>query len=465
MFRQKPKFNISTLGPGETPAPEHPPAVAPQGVPLPTASILGGYKIRPVPPPRRRIAFLVFHGMGQQVPYETQSMLAECMVGQESRSNTTTNLPDAKMVRVKITDNPDDPPLARIEFTVERPADGQSVESIDVHVYEAYWAPLTEGKISFLETISFLFSAAMNGIKTCLRGGAFERWMFGDFQNLPIKGGALLALLSAMAGLVVFLSPVALFYSKWKAMSGAASLRELFVGHWVLSFLSLMALALYTWAIRYFLVEYVGDVAIYVSSYTVSRFEEVRTQIQNTVFSVLRQIYSSRVAGGDSENTYSKVILIGHSLGSVIAYDALNAAISWDAVEKGGRMEVVRRTPRLITFGSPLDKTAFLFRTQVSGPRFMREALAAQKQPLILDYRRWRPQDSFRWVNIYSRADVISGKLSYYDLPHDPSNSPPPGYNPVINKPDYQAWIPFAAHIQYWNNSALHEELFAAIGS
>ncbi len=159
------------------------------------------------------------------------------------------------------------------------------------------------------------------------------------------------------------------------------------------------------------------------------------------------------------------MILIGHSLGSVIAYDALNAAISWDAVEKGGRMEVVRRTRRLITFGSPLDKTAFLFRTQVSGPRFMREALAAQKQPLILDYRRWRPKDSFRWVNIYSRADVISGKLSYYDLAQDPGNSPPPGYNPVINKPDYQAWIPFAAHIQYWNNSTLREELFAAIGS
>jgi len=465
MFWQKPKFNISTLGPGDIPAPEHPPAVAPQGVLVPSENVFEGYRIRPAPPQRRCIAFLVFHGMGQQVPYETQSMLAECMVEQESRTNTATKLPDAKMVRTKITDNPDDPPLARIEFTVERSSGGQAAELIDVHVYEAYWAPLTEGKISFLETVSFLFSAAMNGIKTCARGGAFQRWMFGDFQNLPVKGGSFLALLSAMAGLVVLLLPVALFYSKWKAMSGATSLRGLLVGHWVLSFLSLIALALYTWAIRYFLVEYVGDVAIYVSSYKVSRFEEVRTQIQNTVSSVLRQIYSSRVAGGESENTYSQVILIGHSLGSVIAYDALNAAISWDAVEKGGRMEVVRRTRRLITFGSPLDKTAFLFRTQVSGPRFMREALAAQKQPLILDYRRWRPKDSFRWVNIYSRADVISGNLSYYDLPLDPSNSPPPGYNPVINKPDYQAWIPFAAHIQYWNNSTLREELFAAIGS
>src|SRR5262249_10944791 len=162
-------------------------------------------------------------------------------------------------------------------------------------------------------------------------------------------------------------------------------------------------LAIYSWFIRYVLVEYVGDVAIYVSSYKVSRFEEVRTQIQEIAFSVLRQVYSSRVGGEDGADAYSEVVLVGHSLGSVIAYDALNAAICWDSVEKSGRMNVVRRTRRLITFGSPLDKTAFLFRTQVSGPRFLRESLAAQKQPLILDYLRFRPSETFRWINIYSR--------------------------------------------------------------
>jgi pimeloyl-ACP methyl ester carboxylesterase len=161
-------------------------------------------------------------------------------------------------------------------------------------------------------------------------------------------------------------------------------------------------------------VEYVGDVAIYVSSFKVSRFEETRTKIQETVFSIVRQIYSSRTASAD---TYDRVVLVGHSLGSVIAYDALNAAISWDLAEQDDKMGVVRRTHRLITFGSPLDKTAFLFRTQVSGPRFLREALAAQKQPLILSYPDFRPKRAFRWVNIYSRADIISGRLAYYRGP------------------------------------------------
>src|SRR5712692_2238487 len=299
MFWKKPKFKISTLGPGEKPRPEHPPVAQPavphQG-PGAATPVVPAHVIRPVPQPRRRVAFVVFHGMGQQVPYETQSMLAECMLERESRENKESRFPDAKTVRAKLTQN--DPPLARIEFSVERPGKDQTPpESIEVHIYEAYWAPLTEGKISFLETVSFLLSAGLNGIKSWLRGAAFTRWMFGDFQDLPIKGGALLALLSAMAGLAVALLPVALFYSKWKAVSSAPSLGALFVGHWVLSFLSLIVLGVYTWAVRYLLVEYVGDVAIYVSSYKVSRFEEVRTQIQNTAFSVLRQVYSSRVGG------------------------------------------------------------------------------------------------------------------------------------------------------------------------
>ncbi|MGA2214415.1 MAG: hypothetical protein ABSH31_14160, partial [Bryobacteraceae bacterium] len=55
------------------------------------------------------------------------------------------------------------------------------------------------------------------------------------------------------------------------------------------------------------------------------------------------------------------------------------------------RQNVVGRTRALITFGSPLDKTAFLFRTQSNHPRDeMREELAASVQPLILSYHQFR---------------------------------------------------------------------------
>ena len=398
--------------------------------------------------------------MGQQVPYETISMLAECMVQEEKKIGKYEKPPAVSVERVKITDNPADPPLSRAKFTVKRDVDGEEV-LIDVHIYEGYWAPLTEGKIGFWETIGFLFSAAGNGILTGLRGAAFKRWMFGDFQDLPIKGGTVISLLIAAIAFLVALIPVIIFGFKWKALLGASSLQVALGNHKMFTLFFLALLGLYAWIFRYFIVEYVGDVAIYISAYKVSKFEETRVKIQQAVFSVLRQVYSSRVGGGESADTYDTVVLVGHSLGSVVAYDALNDAICWDQTDHAGRLKVVARTRRLITFGSPLDKTAYLFRTQVSGPRYLREALAAQKQPLILDYKHFRPR-TFHWVNIYSRADIISGRLLYYDLPN-PASASEPDFNPVVNKTDPAAWIPFFAHIQYWNNKALHKQLFDAI--
>jgi hypothetical protein len=110
----------------------------------------------------------------------------------------------------------------------------------------------------------------------------------------------------------------------------------------------------------------------------------------------------------------------------------------------------------LITFGSPLDKTAFLFRTQVSSARSLREALAARQQPLILDYEKFRPLETFRWINIFSPADIISGSLEYYDV------EGLPGYNGVVNVKDPQATTPLLAHIQYWGNAELHQQLYDA---
>jgi pimeloyl-ACP methyl ester carboxylesterase len=200
----------------------------------------------------------------------------------------------------------------------------------------------------------------------------------------------------------------------------------------------------------------------------------VRGKIQDAVFKVVRQVYSARDDADQSRPLYDKVVIVGHSLGTVIAYDMLNAAISWDMAEKDYSMDVVGRTSALITFGSPLDKTAFLFRTQVSGPQFLREALAAQRQPLILDYEKYRPKESFHWTNIYSRMDIVSGCLMYYDTPENPDPDTKPEKvdadmapelcrNPVNNVIDRAAWVPVLAHVMYWKDQKLRDELYGAI--
>jgi hypothetical protein len=196
----------------------------------------------------------------------------------------------------------------------------------------------------------------------------------------------------------------------------------------------------------------VGDVAAYISPYKDSKFDELRQAIQKVGLDVGKIVYGF---GKDSSTApkYEKVIVVGHSLGSVLAYDTLNALINLDNVSSDGqKRDVVGRTRAVVTFGSPLDKTAFIFRMQAkSDEDWIREQMTDSVQPLIVSYAEFRPE-TLTWVNIWSRMDIISGSLDYYDDPVMPPDLP----QHVQNMVDPQANIPLKAHVQYWNN-----ELFA----
>lgn len=446
------------------------------------------FHIADIEPPRRRVAFLVTHGMGQQVPFETVSMLGQALLTQHgTQKNAASPEPNlhANSNRVRLTRAADAPELSRVEVTLTA-EDGTEV---DVHLYESYWAPFTEGQISFLATVKFLYFAALNGIWTAIksRGRAkdagtnemspeqariakkksdgmkhFDRWMFGMFRDMPVKRWTFWILVTLVVVLSLALLPSLLIFTSF----GISALKYLY-GHFgptvtrlslpwrILGGATVAAILGLALLVRYAVVEYVGDVAIYVSSYKVSRYDEIRSKILNEVMGVARQIYSAGIAD-DLQYPYDDVVVVGHSLGSVISYDLLNWCINWDQVENQFQFDVVGRTRRLITFGSPLDKTAFLFRTQVSDARNLREALAARQQPLILDYVKFRPLESFRWINIHAPMDIISGPLDYYDV------EGLDGYNGIINLEDPEATRPLLAHVQYWNNAELHKQLYDA---
>jgi hypothetical protein len=207
--------------------------------------------------------------------------------------------------------------------------------------------------------------------------------------------------------------------------------------------------------VRWFLIEFVGDVAIYTTGYKVSVFDEVRSKIRQTIIDDAAPIYAART--GDPTNgpfVYDHVIIVGHSLGSVIAYDTLNSLIADDVVRSSG-LNVAGRTRFLLTFGSPLDKIAFVFRTHSSRTHDFREKAAEEIQPLIREYA-YRPE---RWVNIWSPMDIISGRLRYYD-DKDPSEG---GSQRVVNVWDKEAWVLFAAHTEYWEDALFAQLLYDAI--
>jgi hypothetical protein len=201
-----------------------------------------------------------------------------------------------------------------------------------------------------------------------------------------------------------------------------------------------------SYIVRSFLVEYVGDVAVYVASHKLDRFYETRQRIKKESLRIVEAIYRH---GG-----YASHVCVAHSLGSVIAYDTVNRLLNeWRA---DPALDVPRRTRGLLTFGSPLDKTAFLFRAQ-SEFSDVREAMAAAAQPLITAYSN-RPI----WINIYADGDPIGGRLDYYDNLEKPSTAGTPGGR-VQNVKDDEAWIPLVAHTQYWTNRKFLDALRSLI--
>jgi hypothetical protein len=573
----------------------------------------------------RKVALLVAHGMGSQVPFQTlQDITYE--IRKHRYGNANRQIP----VTVALADL-NGTVLPRTEMTL-RDDDGAE---IDLHVYEAYWAPLTEGKVTARDAIWFLFMAGLRGINRAGVKGKFNRWMFRDWQSFRIHHIRLflafvvavlvVASLFGMNAAVVALTaksfaspskllPVVtsdLWSFEWQAIlclsigigipmlirsrrmkagkmfelsglvkyflnfwvflavaltiwsgagmalhvgtRGAASLpsigeklttcvggivrgvfacipagmlrwiggeyvllsevlRSLYdrlaaflvpanaAGQPTLSQLLVLGIAVaIAYVGRWFLREYVGDVAVYISSYTVSQFDALRDQIQKAALDVFLPVYqqetekskarrAEQVKKGEKkaeiEFEYEEIVVAGHSLGSVIGYDTINALINLpkEKLPDGISLDVPARTKAFITFGSPMDKTAFIFRTQRPEENEVRESLAATKQPMILDYR-FRPR---RWVNIYAPDDWIGGSLEYYDPPeaHDKTGSrtlpkseaetrqlekrgllPKDLKKVVKNIPDPEGCIPLAAHVFYWKSRILQEELWQAIVS
>lgn len=213
------------------------------------------------------------------------------------------------------------------------------------------------------------------------------------------------------------------------------------------------ALFVVSWLIRTLIVQYLGDVIAYVSPHTLDRFKEVRDEIRETVCKVARAIYSARSTSGELE--YRRIGLIGHSLGSVVVYEALNSLINRNEI-MDEKLDIVERTSTLVTFGSPLDKVAFIFALRWPRTSDTREALAASERPLIQDYGKYR---LLKWINVYSKRDVIGAALNFFD---DKKNANFPK-RAIKNVSDDDALIPLIAHVEHWNNKRVFGELYAAL--
>jgi hypothetical protein len=481
----------------------------------PQADVRAEGAAKPLPSP---VAVIVFHGIGDEVRFDTLSRVVAMLV--EEVGERTGQSPS-----IQISSVPSQSASGGLEVRSELCWDDAAAGKREVHVYECYWAPMTAGKVTYWETMSFLMSAGWRGLQYALNG-SFMRWLFGDFRMLKITratipllfvllgvmGFTMAAIAMALAGVAGVAKQISNGETIWQQFNGAVAFIYgqvahpwngiVLVIHWILAgshladpakptfwlldrypssqywwqtVVVLLAWAVGVWVayrLQQILTLFVGSLVAYLSPYKDSKWEDLRHVIQQQGLDVARTVYHGYEKSGWIPK-YERIVILGHSLGSVIAYDTLNAMINLQAASlpAGANNPVVQRTQSLITFGSPLDKTAFLFRLQfkpkierMQSEGYYREAMASSVQPLITDYM-YRldpgpPRSRPKWINIWSRRDVVSGALDYYDDPDVAANHP--GRVENVIDPDANTWI--VAHLQYWTNPLLrkrtYDELF-----
>ena len=238
--------------------------------------------------------------------------------------------------------------------------------------------------------------------------------------------------------------------------------------------LKVAALGLLVYVVRGFLTSAIGGLAVYLGSDSLSKNYDARSQILHECTDAILRLLSHQTQPSQPESSqpdlvqakphedppYDQVLLAAHSLGSVIAFDALNELI---VRSLAGDPSVLRapleKIQGLLTFGCPLNKVVYFFRTRTSlrttvlsrilyvlRPFRLRAPLPPEVNgPVVIPHP--YPSNSpfgasFRWYNAYSPFDLISGRMVFYDADD----------NIAVER----GVTPWTAHLSYWENDDLY---------
>ncbi len=220
--------------------------------------------------------------------------------------------------------------------------------------------------------------------------------------------------------------------------------------------------------VRFILIDYVGDVAVYANASEFAKSYAVRSQILDectaALSAILMQTSVSRQGGTGPR--YDRVLIAAHSLGSVIAYDTMNSLLDIARSAVPGAPNTFQPhhldpLRGLVTFGCPLNKIYYFFREQ-DPPQWVlrdqtldilygfRSVVPTIVSPSALRFQpvpAWDPAQNalasgFRWINAYSLLDPISGKIVFYS---------------VDAQQLFKYKVPVLAHLSYWEDPDFYQ--------
>ena len=395
--------------------------------------------------PKGKTGIIVIHGVGQQSPFETLDKFARGLKDQlESRiSKKNYNIKMEHMV----TPRKDAMGTSWLESFVRlspvssnKNSEESSQDRIDIHEY--YWAYMVQNEINPSEVLQWT-SLTMKLVRKYFKKNqkvleSFVSEQESDFIN-DIQS------LSKLIWIYRYLFTPSLWLIRLLPFpSYVQTLWEYIKKHFVSPIL----------------VDYIGDIVIYTNTDMLSRHFKLRQSILRGNITFTKDILKN----GDDD----RVILVGHSLGSSVAYDTLNnlnleknsIANNNNSNDKENFLPI-ERIKGLVTFGSPLDKTVLYFQQRIDDGYYVHKKIIEHlhsfrlakfnkvisknvNNELVNMASSVRYLENIDWVNYYISEDPIGSYLRFYD---DVKNK-------KLEDPNYKWGL---AHTQYWEDKNLYE--------
>jgi hypothetical protein len=349
---------------------------------------------------------------------------------------------------------------------------------------------LTLGAFLFTETVPNLWRKATQGSNDPILRAKNDMVRFSR-RIWIITAGALLIL---FAGCFLFV---------WIELKGG--LWSDHILHWLVlqpklpsPWIDLLALAqtgiaaLAAIVLRNFLANYMGKVAIYVTTDANSKNYAIRGAILQGSCNALNNFLNT----GTDEPPYDRVYIAAHSLGTVIALDTINEMLSRAHTDATLRDQLSKKLCGLMTFGSPLNKVWYFFRQQTDADESVRAQILSKLHAFrrVSSHRDYSPYDllprttlskgpenpppanpKFLWINMIATMDVVTGPLRFDPAAKTVAAAPPTSgsLKPFPSRFGFywvdrqykgkwtRYWKPVMAHTTYWDDPCLYERFLA----
>ena len=218
--------------------------------------------------------------------------------------------------------------------------------------------------------------------------------------------------------------------------------------------ISLLVLFASLFGITAFLKDYLGDVELWTTYEETDEKYAKRKEILDKAFLVLTHALEDPCC--------ERVVIVGHSLGSAIAYDTLLEAGRYNRARNAsdpmkGDLPL-EKIDHFITLGSPIDKIHYFFEShQGKYHRYNRVVEEVRGDIGTAPFARNR-QPHMHWMNFWDQGDIVSGSLEtpsnnrWVDLRVD-----------NIHVTNYLFPAPGACHSGYFANRLVMEKIFEVI--